>query len=159
MSRLTQKDDQGNWCLKDVPWKDLHEGSKITKEMREKLYGALWKLMEYEDTGLSPEDVERVNDFGNSQAALYLGKYQEERRKHQWIPVKERLPEEEGFVLVQVSGRPKHSILLVNALQLAEYDPDEGWILEMYPEWIGALPVAWMPLPEAYRPEEIMHET
>lgn len=57
MNRLTQKDDQGNWCLKGVPWKDLYEGSKITKEIWEKLYGALWKLMEYEDTGLSPEEI------------------------------------------------------------------------------------------------------
>ena len=31
MSRLTEKDDQGNW--------------------------ALWKLMDYEDTGLSPDDM------------------------------------------------------------------------------------------------------
>lgn len=58
MERLTQKDEQGNWILKAVPWESLHEGKVITKELWERLYGALWKLMEYEDTGLSPEEVE-----------------------------------------------------------------------------------------------------
>lgn len=68
MYKLTQKDDQGNWCLKGVPWENLNVGKIITKEVSEKLYGALWKLMEYEDTNLSPEDVERVNSFDESQA-------------------------------------------------------------------------------------------
>ena len=61
MYRLTQKDDQGNWCLKGLPWAKLHAGQVITQEVSEKLYGALWKLMEYEDTGLSPEAVEKLN--------------------------------------------------------------------------------------------------
>lgn len=26
MKRLTQKDEQGNWCLKGVSWEQLHEG-------------------------------------------------------------------------------------------------------------------------------------
>lgn len=63
MNRLTEKDLQGNWCLKGVPWESLHAGQMITKELRQKIYGALWKLMEYEDTGLSPEEVEEVNKF------------------------------------------------------------------------------------------------
>ena len=55
MNRLTQKDEQGNWSLKAVPWESMHEGQVITKDLQERLYGALWKLMEYEDTGLTPE--------------------------------------------------------------------------------------------------------
>ncbi|WP_302326307.1 hypothetical protein [Enterocloster lavalensis] len=66
MCRLTQKDDQGNWCLKGLPWEQLHVGQVITTEVSEKLYGALWKLMEYEDTGLSPEAVEKLNTFDGS---------------------------------------------------------------------------------------------
>ena len=54
MKRLTQKDEQGNWSLRGVLWESLHEGRVITKELQERLYGALWKLMEYEDTGLTP---------------------------------------------------------------------------------------------------------
>ena len=75
MKRLTQKDEQGNWCLKGVSWEQLHEGQVITKPLRERLYGALWKLMEYEDTGLTPEEIERLKE------------------QNRWIPVEERLPE------------------------------------------------------------------
>lgn len=60
MERLTQKDEQGNWSLRGVPSEQLHEGQIITKDLYERLYGALWKLMEYEDTGLMPEEVEEI---------------------------------------------------------------------------------------------------
>lgn len=63
MGRLTQKDEQGNWSLRGVPWESLYEWQVITRELHDRLYGALWKLMEYEDTGLSPEEVERLNDL------------------------------------------------------------------------------------------------
>lgn len=58
MHRLTEKDEQGNWALKGVKWESLHVGQTITKEIWEKIYGALWKLMDYEDSGLSPEEVQ-----------------------------------------------------------------------------------------------------
>ena len=61
MKRLTEKDDQGNWCLKGICWEQLHEGQVITGELWKKLYGALWKLMEYEDTGMTPEEVEKMH--------------------------------------------------------------------------------------------------
>lgn len=60
MARLTEKDDQGNWSLKGVRWQDLQPGSVISKEVCEKLYGALWKLMEYEETGMDPDEVEKL---------------------------------------------------------------------------------------------------
>ena len=63
INRLTEKDLQGNWCLKGVPWESLHAGQMITKELRQKIYGALWKLMEYEDTGLSPEEVGTLKEY------------------------------------------------------------------------------------------------
>lgn len=75
MKRLTQKDEQGNWILRGALWESLREGQVITKELWERLYGALWKLMEYEDTGLSPEEVEQLKE------------------NQRWIPVEERLPE------------------------------------------------------------------
>jgi len=56
--RLTQKDDQGNWCLRGLPWEQFHTGQIITREAQAKLYGTLWKLMEYEDTGLTPRQIE-----------------------------------------------------------------------------------------------------
>ncbi len=155
MNRLTQKDEQGNWCLKGMRWEEFRPGKVLTKEMFDRLYGALWKLMEYEDTELDPDDVERLNDFEQTEAAGLLKKLHEERRKHRWIPVEQRLPDtEDNLVLIQVSRRPEGSIELDNALCLAFYNQEEGWILELFPEWEGAQPVAWMPLPDSYKGEE-----
>lgn len=78
----------------------MHAGFVITEEICRKLYGALYKLKDYEDTGLSPADVEQVNDFSQSQAHELLGKLQEERSKHSWVPVAEQLPEPEELVLL-----------------------------------------------------------
>jgi hypothetical protein len=107
----------------------------IDKKTLELLYGALCKLMRFEDAGMDPSEVE-------------------ERSRYRWIPIDERLPEAEELVLIQVSGRPAKHIRLYNALMMAEYDPSEGWCLEMYPEWPDAKPVAWMPLPELYGEEQ-----
>ncbi len=59
-NRLTKKDKQGNWGLKGVRWVEIMPGAAITQEVYEKLYGALWKLKDYEDTGLSPEEIENM---------------------------------------------------------------------------------------------------
>jgi len=60
MGRLTEQDSQGNWGLKGVRWVDIMPGAAITQEVYEKLYGALFKLKDYEDTGLSPDEVEEM---------------------------------------------------------------------------------------------------
>lgn len=57
-NRITQSDEAGNWKLKKLVWNQLHVGAVITEEVWEILYGALAKLKGYEDTGLSPEQVE-----------------------------------------------------------------------------------------------------
>lgn len=66
----------------------------------------------------------------------------------EWISVKDRLPNENECVLVIVSGKPSENITLDGAYELAEYDPVEGWILEMWPEWGSAVVTHWMPLPQ-----------
>ncbi len=124
MKRLTQKDEQGNWSLRGMLWEQLHEGQVITKELRERLYGALWKLMEYEDTGLSPEEIERLKE------------------QHRWIPVEERLPEES---LNSVSGWDKYRerCCFVQYYAGSWHLGDESVRI-----------IAWMPLPELYQQEE-----
>lgn len=102
MKRLTEKDDLGNWFLKGVRWEQLRAGQVITKEVSERLYGALCKLKDYEDTGCSPDDVERLNDFTQSEAVKLVQKLNAEEKKHRWIPVEERLPEEDKWVQVVV---------------------------------------------------------
>ena len=89
MNRLTQKDDQGNWSLRGVKWEQLYAGQIINCKVYELLYGAIWKLMEYEDTGLTPDRIQELN-------GLYREKCQEAnmlRDQQRWIPVGERLPE------------------------------------------------------------------
>lgn len=140
MKRLTQKDEQGNWCLKGVSWEQLHEGQVITKSLRERLYGALWKLMEYEDTGLTPEEIKALNANGKTS-------------EHRWIPVEERLPEEDTIVLLTVSGLYS-CITFSDAIELGNLCSDGEWFIEGYPDWDDPNVTAWMPLPEPYRKEE-----
>ena len=66
----------------------------------------------------------------------------------EWISVDDRLPDQSGEVLVIVSGTPQKNITLNCAYELAEYDPYDGWIMEMWPEWEDAVVTHWMPLPE-----------
>lgn len=73
MKRLTQKDDQGNWSLKGVAWSELFEGQTITKEVCEKLYGALWKLMEYEDAELDPQQVLELKERDTAKKPMQAG--------------------------------------------------------------------------------------
>lgn len=98
--RLTEKDDLGHWFLKGLEWGQLREGKVITKAVAQKLYGALCKLKDYEDTGCSPDDVERLNDFTQNEAVKLVQKLNAEEKKHSWIPVEERLPEEDEYVLM-----------------------------------------------------------
>ena len=85
-----------------------------------------------------------IEVFGQANAAL-------RDKVPEWIPVKERLPEPGKMVLLTVSGKVKN-IVLVYACELGEFDTDEGWILEMWPEWEDPKVTYWMPLPEP--PEE-----
>lgn len=131
MARLTHERNSG---IKTGYW---------SPEKKEEL---VQRLAAYEDTGLDPEQIRELDK-------LYA-ELCKELAKYRWIPVTERLPEdeedEEALVLIQVSGKPTNNITLEDALMMASYNVDDGWILEMYPEWEGARPVAWMPLPEPY---------
>lgn len=75
-NRLTQRDRDGNWCLKGLKWEKIYpELQMITHEDYGILFGALCKLKDYEDTGLSPDGVEAMQD------------------KTRWIPVEQWLPD------------------------------------------------------------------
>lgn len=163
--RLTEKDNQGNWCVKGLPWKNLYVGTPITEETRELLYGALCKLKDYEDTELSPDEVEKVNDFVKSQIAHLLKKYQEEKKKHEWIPCNERMPEEHDSIFKKWKGTDKWNNAMfekdsddVNVTVEFEdgtrktrtaHTLDGKWDIEKwYPK---KKVIAWQPLPEPYK--------
>lgn len=106
MGRLTERDKVGNWGLKRIQWENLLIGVPITRETYEALYGALCKLRDYEDTGLSPAEVEEL-------------RRQQDRCR--WIPVEERLPGEEMLVWVTV----KHSSWISD--YGSDFIPKEEW--------------------------------
>lgn len=60
MSRLTQKENDGRWCMRGLPWEDVREGAVITKKAAEMIYACFYKLKDYEDTGLDPGQVGQI---------------------------------------------------------------------------------------------------
>lgn len=70
MGRLTEKDDQGNWCIRGLPWKNLYPGIAITENTYERIYAVAKKLLDYEDTGLTPDQIWQMD-------ALYTEKCRE----------------------------------------------------------------------------------
>lgn len=147
--RLTEKKDNGHWILKDVSWDELKPGVVLTKEIWEKLYGALWKLKDYEDTGLMPNEVTALNVETQKDAEEAL---KEIRR---WIPVTERLPEPETYILVSFDNFTLPDIATYRVDRVdddgsgAFYQGDEDYTYL----YVGFFVNAWMPLPEPYRAE------
>lgn len=149
MNRLTQRDSQGNWCLKGMPCKCLRWGGVITMVIQNNLYEALCKLKDYEDTGLSPNQIEEIDK-------LYREKCKEVaelRRRRRWIPVEEELPENNMYVLMSFES---FSMPLIGRYEVdgtggAFYvgDDDEESCISQ-----DLVVNAWMPLPEPYRKEE-----
>ena len=133
--RLTQKNEQGNWWVKGLLWKDLNIGTPITKKTHEKLYGCLYKLMKYEETGLSPR------------ATIAL---QKERRKHRWIPVEEKLPDG-GYILMSFENFP------IPLIGRYEEDGEGGafYVGDYEESCISQKLIvnAWMQIPKPYLPE------
>lgn len=134
--RLTEKKDNGHWRLRGVSWDDLKPGAVLTEKVWQKLYGALWKLKDYEDTGVDPDEI------GNTI------KYRAE-----WIPVTERFPESETYILVSF----KNYILP----DIATYRVDEDGSGAFYVGdedhtylSLGFFVNAWMPLPEPYHEDK-----
>lgn len=59
---LIEKNDNGSWKLKGVEWSQIKPGAVITEQVWKKLYAALWKLKDYEETGLSPDQVSELQN-------------------------------------------------------------------------------------------------
>lgn len=174
--RLTEKKNNGHWSLKGVSWNELKPGAVLSEKTWEKLYGALWKLKGYEDTGVSPDEIERMKTEGgkmlvmideNGVADVYDDTYDivihcenEEDQKdarlalknvRRWVPVTERLPKLGEYVLISFSNFTLPCI--------GRYDEDEkggAWFNGDETESLVSQDMyvnAWMPLPEPYRAE------
>lgn len=201
--RLTEKRDNGSWKLKGVEWKQIAPDAKITDEVWWKLYKALWKLKDYEDTGVDPDGIRQLNAETQEQARQMLERVAKlsdeiERMKHggdpgikffinkdgvadvyddtydivihceneedqkdakealkeirRWIPVTEKLPEPETYILVSFDN--------FTLPDIATYRVDDDGSGAFYPSnedytylSVGFYVNAWMPLPGVYRAE------
>lgn len=122
--------------------------SKVPSE----LYGALYKLKDYEETGMSPEQLEEID-------RLYLEKREEVNRlraeleEKEWIPVEERLPETNKYILLSFSN------FSLPAIGRYEEDSEGGafYIGDEDASCVneGLFVNAWQPLPKAYREVEV----
>ena len=148
MKRLTEKDDLGNWCLKGVRWEQLRAGQVITKDVSERLYGALCKLKDYEDTGCIPDGIADLVENYAKAMTLLAGQIEE----HSWIPVEERLPEEDEYVLMLFEN--------FTLPMIGRYEKDNDGGGAWYAGDADGCDTcssqdlfvnAWMPLPEPYK--------
>lgn len=149
MKRLTETDEHGNWSLKGLPWEGLNICLPIAPESYKAICEAICQLKNYEDTGLSPAEVEALNTIKKKQVSHLMEALIEERNKYKWIPTEEKLPESDEVVLITVSG-VYNNLTFQRAVQLGSYDDSDGWIVEGYEEWYDSNVTAWMPLPEPY---------
>lgn len=122
-----------------IPDKKIPGGTRRTiidvKAVLEEAMTIYWALKKYEDTGLAPEEIERLKE------------------QHRWIPVEERLPEEDTIVLLTVSGLYS-CITFSDAIELGNLCSDGEWFIEGYPDWDDPNVTAWMPLLEPYQGEK-----
>lgn len=102
------------------------------------------RLAAYEDTDLTPQEIYSLK-AGTILKAL----------RTEWIPVEERLPEDDNYILLSFSN---FSLPLIGRYEAdndgggAFYlgDNDEGDTCLSEDLYVNA----WQPLPEQYRPEE-----
>ncbi len=134
-NKLTWSKPDGTWGLKNYDIK------KVPGELQ----GALYKLHDYEKTGLSPDEVESMKEESGG-----------------WIPCSKRLPEEPIEI-------PPDTVELENMI---ERDKIQEYIVTMYGgekattlyyagrgDWYDMVTqeyydvLAWQPLPDQYIPE------
>lgn len=156
MNRLTEKNDNKIYTLKEMEWNQpllVRSGCTIF----DVLYRAIQKLGAYEDTGLMPDEIGKLNAETQEEARKMLEKVaklsekiEKAQERTRWIPVTERLPESGSMVLVSLEGISIPDIAECGGtsqegIKFRPVDNDFA-----YAKGIGA----WMPLPEPYTEEK-----
>lgn len=159
MDRLTARDEHGNAYYPKCFDEPCNSGG-CTKNMCDFAVEVCDKLAAYEDTGLDPEQIREID-------RLYSEKCRElaeERKKHEWIPCSERLPEDcdNRFYMCVVENHEDDPPMF------CQYEEEYGFGFwnDIYDEHtLGFVDsefktneelgyekvIAWMPLPEPYK--------
>lgn len=152
MNRLTEKNDNKIYTLKEMEWNPpllVRSGCTIF----DVLYRAIQKLGAYEDTGLMPDEIGKLNAETQEEARKMLEKVaklsekiEKAQERTRWIPVTERLPESGSMVLVSLEGISIPDIAECGGtsqegIKFRPVDNDFAYAKGI---------VAWMPLPEPY---------
>ena len=155
MNRLTEKNDNKIYTLKEMEWNPpllVRSGCTIF----DVLYRAIQKLGAYEDTGLMPDEIGKLNAETQEEARKMLEKVaklsekiEKAQERTRWIPVTERLPESGSMVLVSLEGISIPDIAECGGtsqegIKFRPVDNDFAYVKGI---------VAWMPLPEPYEEE------
>lgn len=137
--------------------------STIAMKACELAITALEEIKQYRTIG-TVEEITKINDFFNTQTAKILAKLQEYERTGLtpqeimdgkmltgWIPVEEKLPEEPDAGLIEMEDLQEY-IVVIDGVKLStvlSYAGNGEW----YRDGNFYKVIAWMPLPEPYRPE------
>ncbi len=106
------------------------------KEVRKYAMTIYWRLKKYEDTGITPDQFQVIEEEYSKMAKELA----ELRQQNQWIPVSERLPEP-GIYLVTCDDKD-YPVKRMRMKGICFYDHNgiyDGKVL------------AWMLLPEPYK--------
>ena len=131
----------------------IHELKEVILEMEKAAYDNERQAREaepWEDAGF----YEKVAGMYRIAAACCWEKLERLEAGDGWFrPEKGELPPEEKTVLALVSGSPTENITLHASYQIAVYIPDEGWVIDEWPEWETPEVICWQNCPEV--PEEV----
>lgn len=130
MERLTSRDSKGNLCLCN---KEVYGNNQD-------IYNAIAVLEDYENTGITPEQLQVINEEYTKMAKELA----ELRQQNRWIPVSERLPDYNEEVLI-TNGK---YVTIDERYFLENTEDGEAYTWDIN-GWDDV--VAWMPLPEPYK--------
>lgn len=130
MERLTSRDSKGNLCLCN---KEVYGNNQD-------IYNAIAVLEDYENTGITPEQLQVINEEYSKMAKELA----ELRQQNQWIPVSERLPDYNEEVLI-TNGK---YVTIDTRYFLENTEDGEAYTWDIN-GWDDV--IAWMPLPEPYK--------
>lgn len=130
MERLTSRDSKGNLCLCN---KEIYGNNQD-------IYNAIATLEDYENTGITPEQLQVISEEYSKMAKELA----ELRQQNQWIPVSELLPDYDEEVLI-TNGK---YVIIDERRYLENTEDGEAYTWDIN-GWDDV--IAWRPLPELYK--------